>query len=126
MNYESSGASDDFDPPSVIAASDGLAFRFEVLIASLTSKISGAIYVLIVLAYGVLGTAFLYFAPSRLEIAAASYSLVPSLLIILLFAVASTAHYVLTLRATRRQAQVALERLVLAHKRVEEDLAKGI
>lgn len=125
MTYESSDVPDDFDPPSALAASDGLTFRYEVLIESLRSRIAGAICLLVPLAFVEIGTLTLYFAPLHIEISAAAYSFIPSLLVILLFALASTALYTLTLISARRQAQVALVRLELSQRRIEEDLTKG-
>lgn len=125
MSHEYYDVPDEFDAQSAIAASAGLTCRFEVLVASLSSKISGALYAFIALVYAVFGAAFLYFFPTRFEIDSTAYSLMPSLLVILLFAATSAAHYILTLRATRRQAEIVLERQALAQMRVERDLAEG-
>jgi hypothetical protein len=123
MNYNFSDISDEVDPHSAVAASHALTFRFKVLIASLKSKTSSAALVLVVLGYATVGAFFLYFNPKFLEIlSAAVHSLLPSLFVILVFAFVSTAHYLLTLLATLRQAYVALELQQLAQKNAEFNL----
>lgn len=125
MSDESYDLSDEFDAPSAIAESDTLSFRFDVFIARLTSEIFGALIAFLAIVGAALVAAFLYFVRTDFEIGAVAYSLMPSLLVILLFAAASAAHFVLTLHATRRLAQVAMERQIRAQKQVEFDLAQG-
>lgn len=125
MNYESPDLSDEVDAPSAVAASEGITFRFEILIASLKSKIVGVLCVLVALVCAVFAVAFLYVAPLRFEIGATAYSLMPSLLVILIFAVASFVHSALTLSGTRKQAQVALYRQIHAQKRFENEWSEG-
>lgn len=125
MNHNFSDKSDEFDPHSALAASHALTFRFEVLIASLRSKVSSAVFVLFVLTYATAGAVFLYYSPKFLEIlGAAIHSLIPSLFVILVFALVSTAHYFITLSATLRQANVALRLQQLAREQAEVDFEK--
>lgn len=81
---------DDLDTPSLLAVSEGLTFRYEVLLANLTSKINAALYILTALTCGAFGSVFLYFVRSESKFNAAAWPFIPSLLVILAFAIAAT------------------------------------
>jgi hypothetical protein len=123
MNDDSFDLVDEADSTSALATSEGIAFRYEVLIASLTGKILGALNLLLALICVAFGAGALYFIPTRFEIGEAARPFIPSLLVILIFAIASTARYTQILRTARSEASVALNRQMSAQRRVQEDVA---
>ncbi|WP_186169908.1 hypothetical protein [Burkholderia gladioli] len=112
---------DEIDPrdlPSALAVSEGLTFRYEVLIASLRSRIFGALYILIILICAAFGSVIVYFIPSESKFSAAAWPFIPSLLVIFTFSIAATVRYILSLKSASYEAHVALDLQLKAQSRV--------
>jgi len=125
MNDDLIDVIEDFDLQTALAEAERTIFRYEILLASLTSRIIGGLYLLGVLLCIIFGTAFLYLAPSRYEIGASLWHLLPSLLVVLFFAIASTARWMQTLHTAKREGRIALDLQVVAQRRVLEELQRG-
>lgn len=119
MNDDSLDFVSELDCTTALAVSEGLTFRYEVFIASLTSKILGALNILLALICITFCVIALYFVSSIIEIGESAWPFIPSLLVILVFAIASTARYTQILRTARSEASVALNRQLSAQQRVE-------
>jgi hypothetical protein len=96
------------DPPSALAISEGLTFRYAVFIANVRSKILGALVILIALLGAASAAVLPYFLPSEAKLSAAAWPFIPSLLVILAFATAATVRYILNLNAVSSAARAAL------------------
>ena len=96
------------DPPSALALSEGLTFRYSVFIANLRSRILGALFILAALVGAVCGVVLLYFLPSDSKLSAVALPFFPALLVILIFAGAATVRYVLSLNVVSHEARAAL------------------
>ncbi len=107
------------DHPSAIAISEGLTFRYSVFIANISSKILGALFILIALLCALSAAVLPYFFPVEARLNAAAWAFIPSLLVILAFAAAGTVRYILNLSAVSSEARAALRLQLDAQKRAQ-------
>lgn len=105
------------DPPSALALSEGLAFRYTGFIANIRSKILGGLFILIALLCSLAGAVLLYFLPAESKLSAVAWPFIPSLLVILAFATAATVRYILNLFTVSCEARAALRLQLEAQQR---------
>lgn len=117
------------DESSELAESEGITFRYEILIANTKRRLIGGIFILIVmtLACFAVGAIFMHADASKYEMETVGVVLqfLPSLLVLLLFAVVSVGRYVLNLSVTIVEARVALDQQYRAQSVVRSEFGFG-
>lgn len=119
------GENDEFDPSSAVAEAEVLCYRYEVLVASFSSKINHSLIVLTSILAAIVLSALFYFYRPDFTFGSDFRELLPSLWIVLLFSLISTFRYLGILRSARWEAHVALSKQHSMLRRTLDEMELG-
>jgi len=119
------GETDELDPSSAVAEAEVLCYRYEVFIASISSKIKYSLIVFMAIFAAIALSTLVYLPNANFILGADFRELIPSLWVVLLFSLGSTFRYLVILKSARWEAHVALSKQQSVLRRTLDEMGWG-